>query len=151
MPCVAWPLLSPSSFFGPGGLRAPCVLECAMPSLAIVITIVQSLLFFFFSPSFAFDLLREISRVCKFVSPIFWHNSKIYAKKMKCLCVLGCAMRSLAIVITIVQSFSLSSSSPFSPSFAFDPLWGNSHVRNNFCPNILAYLEDICKKNIFGG
>ena len=49
-------------------------------------------------------------------------------------------MRSLAIVITIVQSFS-----PlifFSPSFAFDPLRGNSHVRNNFSPNILALLED---------
>ena len=30
------------SFFGPGGLRVPCVLGCAMRSLAIVITIVQS-------------------------------------------------------------------------------------------------------------
>ena len=29
--------------FGPGGLRAPWVLACAMRSLAIVITIVQSL------------------------------------------------------------------------------------------------------------
>ena len=45
-------------------------------------------------------------------------------------CMLACAMRSLAIVITIVQSFS--------PSFAFEPLRGNSHVRNNFCPNILV-------------
>ena len=34
-------MLSYSSF-GPGGLRAPCVLACAMRSLAIVITIVQS-------------------------------------------------------------------------------------------------------------
>ena len=34
-------------FFGPGGLRAPSVLACAMRSLAIVITIVQSFLFFF--------------------------------------------------------------------------------------------------------
>ena len=33
---------------GPGGLRAPCMLLCAMHSLAIVITIVQSL----FSSSF---------------------------------------------------------------------------------------------------
>ena len=54
--------------FGPGGLRAQCVLACAMRSLAIVITIVQSsVLFFFFffllSPSFAFDPLRGISRV----------------------------------------------------------------------------------------
>ena len=32
-------------FFGPGGLRAPCVLVC---SLVIVITIVQSFLFFYF-------------------------------------------------------------------------------------------------------
>ena len=32
-------------FFGPGGLRAPCVLACAMHSLAIVIT---NFLFFFF-------------------------------------------------------------------------------------------------------
>ena len=30
------------AYFGPGGLRAPCVLVCAMRSLAIVITIVQS-------------------------------------------------------------------------------------------------------------
>ena len=38
-------------------LRAQCVLACAMRSLAIVITIVQSFspLFFFFSPSFVFD------------------------------------------------------------------------------------------------
>ena len=36
-PCVAWPLLLPSFslslFFSPGGLRAPCVLACAMRSL----------------------------------------------------------------------------------------------------------------------
>ena len=63
--------------------------------------------------------------------------------------VLAFAMRSLAIVITIVQSFfSLSS---FSPFFAFDALRGNSCVRNNFSPNILAKLEDICKKEIFFG
>ena len=37
---------------GPGGLRATCVLACAMRSLAIVITIVQSLLLFFFSLRF---------------------------------------------------------------------------------------------------
>ena len=48
-------------------------------------------------------------------------------------CVLACAMRSLAIVITIVQSLFLSFSF-FSPFFAFE----NSHVRNNFSPNILA-------------
>ena len=36
---------------GPGGLRAPCVLACAMRSLAIVITIVQS-----FSLSFSLSL-----------------------------------------------------------------------------------------------
>ena len=52
--------------FGPGGLRAPYVLARAMRSLAIVITIVQS---FFLSPSFAFDPLRGISRVRKFVFP----------------------------------------------------------------------------------
>ena len=48
-------------------------------------------------------------------------------------CVLACAMRSLAIVITIVQSLFLSLS-----VFGFDPLRGNSRVRNNFCPNILV-------------
>ena len=51
------------------------------------------------------------------------------------------AMRSLAIVITIVQSFFLSLSLFFfffSLSSAFDPLRGISHVRNNFSPNILA-------------
>ena len=62
----------PAGDIGPGGLRAPCVLECAMRSLAIVITIVQSFslsLSLFFSPFFAFDPLRGISRVRKFVSP----------------------------------------------------------------------------------
>ena len=34
-------------YIGPGGLRAPCVLACAMRSLAIVITIVQSFSLFF--------------------------------------------------------------------------------------------------------
>ena len=34
---------TPGTAGGPGGLRAPCVLVCAMRSLAIVITIVQSL------------------------------------------------------------------------------------------------------------
>ena len=56
-----------SIYFGPGGLRAPCVLACAMRSLAIVITNFRSLFllffFFFFSPSFAFDPLRGISHV----------------------------------------------------------------------------------------
>ena len=45
---------------------------------------------------------------------------------------LACAMHSLAIVITIVQSLFLS----LSPSFAFYPLWGNSCVRNNPPPPI---------------
>ena len=35
--------------FVPGGLRAPCMLACAMRSLAIVITIVQFCFFFSFS------------------------------------------------------------------------------------------------------
>ena len=62
-------------------------------------------------------------------------------------CVLACAMRSLAIVFTIVQSFSLSFFL-FPPSSAFDPLRGISRVRKFVSPNILAYLEDICKKKI---
>ena len=64
-------------------------------------------------------------------------------------CVLACAMRSLAIVFTIVQSFFLSFSLSFfffPPSSAFDPLRGISRVRKFVSPNILAYLEDICKK-----
>ena len=64
-------------------------------------------------------------------------------------CVLACAMRSLAIVFTIVQSFFLSLSLSlflFPPSSAFDPLRGISRVRKFVSPNILAYLEDICKK-----
>ena len=52
--------------------------------------------------------------------------------------VLACAMRSLAIVITTVQSFSPLSSFFSSPSFAFDPLWGKLPCANFFCPNILA-------------
>ena len=50
-------------------MRAPCVLACAMRSLAIVITIIQSLSLSSLSSSFAFDPLRGISRVWKFVSP----------------------------------------------------------------------------------
>ena len=34
----------------------------------------------------------------------------------------------------------------FSPSFAFDPLWGISRVRKFVSPNILAKLEDKCQK-----
>ena len=49
---------------------------------------------------------------------------------------LACAMRSLAIVITIVQSLHFFFF--LSLSFAFDPLRGISRVRNNFSPNILA-------------
>ena len=45
-------------------------------------------------------------------------------------CVLACAMRSLAIVITIVQSFFLSFSL-FPPSSAFDPLGGISRVSHH--------------------
>ena len=43
--------------FGPGGLRAPCVLACAMRSLAIVFTIVQS---FFLSLSLSFFWPRRL-------------------------------------------------------------------------------------------
>ena len=41
------------SHIGPGGLRAPCVLACAMRSLAIVITIIQS---FFLSLFLSFSV-----------------------------------------------------------------------------------------------
>ena len=67
--------------FGPGGLRAPCVLACAMRSLAIVITIVQS-----FSLSFFLSLhllllthFGETPEAENLFPPIFWHNWKIYA------------------------------------------------------------------------
>ena len=54
-------------------------------------------------------------------------------------CVLACAMRSLAIVIAIVQaSFFLFSLFFLSPSFAFDPLRGISRVWELVSPNILA-------------
>ena len=63
--------------FGPGGLRAPCVLACAMRSLAIVITIVQSF-FLSLSPLFLrFLLLTQFgeSPMCEITSPkSFWHN-----------------------------------------------------------------------------
>ena len=59
---------------------------------------------------------------------------------------LACAMHSLAIVITIVQSLFLSFFSLFSPSFfAFYPLRGIFRVRKFVSPNILAELEDIYK------
>ena len=63
--------------FGPGGLRAPCVLACAMRSLAIVFTIVQSFsLSFFFFFSLRLLLLTHFgeSPVCEnLFPPIFWH------------------------------------------------------------------------------
>ena len=47
---------------GPGGLRAPCVVwPLLSPSFSLILS--------FFSPSFAFDPLRGISRMRKFVSP----------------------------------------------------------------------------------
>ena len=54
---------------GPGGLRAPCVLACAMRSLVIVITIIQS-----FSPFFFFLRLLLLTHfgetpVCEIISP----------------------------------------------------------------------------------
>ena len=70
------------AFFGPGGLRAPCMLACAMracmrhaclraPCVAWpLIFIVQSFSpLFYLSSSIAFDPLRGISRVWTFVSP----------------------------------------------------------------------------------
>ena len=48
-------------------MRAPCVLACAMRSLAIVITIVQSLLFFFFFSISYLDLTRAYSSKNKIV------------------------------------------------------------------------------------
>ena len=44
--------------------------------------------------------------------------------------------------------FSLSFFLSSPPSSAFDPLRGISRVRKFVSPNILAYLEDICKKKI---
>ena len=61
--------------------------------------------------------------VCNALLPTFGPGG------LRAPCVLACAMRSLAIVITIVQSFS-----PlfFLSVFCFWPTSGNSHVRNNF-------------------
>ena len=53
-----------------GGLRAPCVLVCTMRSLAIVITIVQSLLFFFFSLRLLLFTHFGESPVCENVFPL---------------------------------------------------------------------------------
>ena len=58
---------------------------------------------------------------------------------------IACAMRSLAIVNTIVQSLFLSFFS-FSPSFAFDPLRGNSRVQKFVSPNNLVILIFLPKK-----
>ena len=40
--CSWWRCVVDVWTIGPGGLNAPCVLACAMRSLAIVITIIQS-------------------------------------------------------------------------------------------------------------
>ena len=57
-------------------------------------------------------------------------------------CVRHACLRAPCVAWPLLSpSLSLSSSSSFfffPPSFAFDPLRGNSHVRNNFSPNILA-------------
>ena len=68
-----------SWFFGPGGLPAPCVLVCAMHSLAIVITFVRSL---FFSLRLLLLTHFEETPMCEIIfHPIFWHNKMICAKK----------------------------------------------------------------------
>ena len=54
-------------------------------------------------------------------------------------CVRHACLRAPCVAWPLLSpSFSLSLSPLFPPSFAFDPLRGNSHVRNNFSPNILA-------------
>ena len=94
-------------------------------------------------------------QVKKFVT--FWcfncshltHKTTVFGPGgLRAPCVLACAMRSLAIVFTFVQSFFLSFFLSSPPSSAFDPLRGISRVRKFVSPNILAYLEDICKKKI---
>ena len=63
-------------YFGPGGLRAPCVLACAMHSLAIVFTYFRS--FFFFLRRLLLTHFGE-SPMCEIIfHPIFWHNYLYY-------------------------------------------------------------------------
>ena len=63
-----------SHWVGPSGLRAPCVLACAMRNLAIVITIVQSFSLFLFLRLLLLTHFGE-SPVCEnLFPPIFWHN-----------------------------------------------------------------------------
>ena len=81
--------------FGPGGLRAPCVFACAIRSLAIVITIVQSLL-------------------------------------AQAACVRHTCLRAPCVAWPLLLPLFSLSLFLFPPSSAFDPLRGNSHVRNHF-------------------
>ena len=64
-----------------------------------------------------------------------------HACAMRAPCVRHACLRAPCVAWPLLLplfSLSFSLSSFFSPSFAFDPLRGNSRVRNNFCPNILA-------------
>ena len=88
--------------FGPGGLRWPWVLACAMRSLAIVIT------------QYFGITGRYMHQKMNFLRPAFVHGRMGHPQSLEYL------------------SFF------FSPFFAFDPLRGISHVRNNFSPNILV-------------
>ena len=129
---------------GPGGLRSPYLLACAMRSLAIVITIVQSF-FLSLSPLLLFFLRFLLlthfgeSLMCSFYTTKL---NQIGPGGLRTPCVLACAMRSLAIVITIVQSLFLSLSSVF----CFLPTSGNLPCAKICFPQYLGITRNICKK-----
>ena len=69
---------------GPGGLRAPCVLACAMRSLAIVITIVSLFfLFFFLLRLLLLTHFKETPMCENLCPPIFWYRRYMQQKNFK--------------------------------------------------------------------
>ena len=83
------------------------------------------------------NMLRhaEIHAQSKASVPLPNHNTVL----AQAACVRHVCLRAPCVAWPLLShTFALSLSLFFSPSFAFDPFRGISHVRNNFPPNILA-------------
>ena len=76
-----------SSFFGPGGLHAPCLRAPCLRAPCVAWPLLLPSFSLFFSLSLCLRLLLFThfgeTPVCEIIfAPIFWHNQKIYAKKI---------------------------------------------------------------------
>ena len=80
-----WKLMLISFYVGPGGLRAPCVLPCAMRSLAIVITNFRSFSLFYLLFLFRLLLLTNFGEtpVSEIILPQYFGITRRYMQQKK--------------------------------------------------------------------